>query len=83
MAIQPIGVGAAVPAVPVVPTAPAAAPTAAPAASAGGAGSPTGVTPLSDAGSILAESVEIGDDDDGGAFADGYEVDLSDEAMDE
>lgn len=69
MAISPVGAGAAIPA--------------AAAAPAGGAGGATGVTPLSDAGSILAESVEIGDDDDGGAFADGYELELSDDAMGE
>lgn len=35
----------------------------------------TGMPPLSDAGSILAQSVEISDD--GGAYMDGYELDFS------
>lgn len=38
-----------------------------------GVSAPTKMPPLSDAGSILAQSVQIDD----GAYADGYEVDFS------
>lgn len=40
--------------------------------------SPTGMPPLSDAGSILAQSLVS---DDSGAFMDGYEVELSAAAL--
>lgn len=41
--------------------------------------SASGMPPLSDAGSVLAGSVEVTDDD--GPFMDGYELDLSEAAM--